>query len=70
MTRNQIRHTAFKALDVVEWLDTHAKSRLLKDSKLLEERLSDLQKMLLKIIDAPLKAPSLPSEPRSPDASG
>jgi hypothetical protein len=60
MTRNQIRHSAFKALDLVEWLDTHATTRLPKDLKALADKLDDLRKKLLKIIDAPLKTPPLP----------
>lgn len=69
MTRAQIRYTAHKALERVEWIDRHVKARNVKDSKRLEAYLLDLSKYMLKIIDAPIRDEKPTQESQSQDAS-
>jgi hypothetical protein len=57
MTRAQIRRAAWQAKDRVEWIDTHVTTRKPGDQRRLEDYLSDLHKLMLKIIEAPLREP-------------
>jgi len=59
MTRAQIRRTAWDAHEWIEWLNTHVVARSVKDNKRLESYLRDLNKAMLKIIDAPVRDPKV-----------
>lgn len=55
MTRDEIRYLAHKLLDRIEWLNFHATTRHPKDRQKLDDTIVDMEKMALKIIDAPLR---------------
>lgn len=67
MTRNQIRHTAYKALDAIEWMDKHATARQPKDARQLEFKLKDLRKGMLKLIDTYIRDADLEKANTEPD---
>jgi hypothetical protein len=51
LTREKARHLAFKTLDDLEWLEKHVTFRQAKDLKMIEFKLRDIKKRMLKIID-------------------
>lgn len=55
MTRAEIRRVGHDMLERVEWLDRHATVRNAKDRRELEDTVRDLEKAMLKLIDAPLR---------------
>lgn len=57
MTRAQIRRIGHNSLELIEWLNTHATVRNPADRKRLETALDDLEKNMLRVIDAPLRMP-------------
>lgn len=55
MTNSQLRYLAHKVLDHLEWINRHATTRQDKHRAKLEGTLRDIEKIMLKMIDAPLR---------------
>ncbi len=68
MTRGEIRFAVNKMLDKLEWLDLHASVRQPKHREKLATVLRDMEKLLLKIIEAPIHMKELaPGERETED---
>lgn len=69
MTRAEIRRAAHTILIKVEWLNTHATTRIPRERRVLDFCLRDIEKMALKIVDAPIRAGAVQAKcDRSPSS--
>lgn len=68
MTRAQIRRLAYQSLEHIDWLNKHVTARKGTSWRQLESVLRDLEKTMLKIIEAPIALKELkPGERDKPD---
>jgi hypothetical protein len=58
MTRAEIRRAAHTIIERTEWLNKNATTRRPSESRTLEFVLTDIERLALKIVDAPVKPPT------------
>lgn len=56
------RYQAMKAIELWEWINTHATARRVQDDELLEDKLDKLHVLLLKLAEANVYEPEIPSD--------